>query len=1292
MNLRGQRNSDDLNWFLNDLPIVSAEDDRLGSVSVAKTLTRAIESAEPPCMIGLLGGFGCGKSSTAMLTSSMLDDSRFDTVTVSADKHSGSARARNLVHAVAGELQDLRRIDPDDVAEILRPLRQATQVAAPDPTDTPWTRLLSGRYSPMKWFKSLLPGLVMVAVLAVFALLTEGTLRNGIVAIASLIALGWFVAIPVAGRASRARGMSAPATVTDKMPRAEAADDIEAVFGQLVDLHKKKRNGRRLVVFVDDIDRLSSDDLLDALRSLRSLQSVPRGAEPIFVISCDEAILRSAVQESHAHPATRSTKNAPVSDSSAESSQGANAHLVNNRRSRGSEHDHPALAFVDKLLTVRVQMPPAMGGDMRRFALRAIGDDHPLRTELGTDTDRILSILIHDGVGEPRSTIRLINRFVAAYLLAKERERTQDVALGDITHHLGVLAQLCVLQDEYPQFYAEIADSSVLLSAAHKVALHNPSHTSSERDALQGSAQFEGGGPFEFKQSSLRRYLSGSARRVGQLPNDIGPLIHYTATPGGRILGNKVRSDIISGIESGDPEDLARVLDRVPEDQIDAATGEVEHVLYDASPVDASTYVSAIAPNLHLFEDGRGDVADACAELLDQAPDEHIAAEVLFEIISHTGSERHQLLCHRLIRHDDSTESTNRRFVHIATFLASNPQIRSLVEPSISRWVVALPDEGSWDFTQSWLSPAEALSPDEYPDLRRQIATSLVRSIRSETGFSIDDANRLVALSASAVKNEPSAAPNPRDVAEEGPNVRSAFVQLWDITSFEGDAGCALLASRTVSDTEAEGEVRRCALGQVAAWVEAWRDAMWISPEKADSESVSDVVMQQLVGAARDPEVQIHLMDVLPGLAVALGPTADLLMAEVAAAAIELAGEGPAADIAAKALVMVVEEAADTEYENQFNHHADRLFEAIDTDSDPSDPTVQMGLRLISVITRTEAGIAVLGPHVQRWSNRLVEGAPANHRSRLEGLRTAFASQVRVIEEYARPQPIVDQLSQLINDGNYQPERLSSLARFPWPDPQIEPALTTLDRHWNALPEDAIVDALQLVTRAPNEFNLLSQFHDRIVLAVQADPYGVASQIAASEAMRMNSPTQSLVLESSVGRYEAVTTAWATLDPDTAVQVVLDRFDNPETTSRLFEGLLPEHRADVANVVLAQVPSRAEAAEASVQVAANHCTDAGLATAAQAALEVLEEPGQEAASALRVIIAVRTGNAHVDTDDLQERAAAILPDSTIEIAGLFGRCLSGVRLGAELRAALKELRQDDGTKDLVGAFDAARSS
>lgn len=1281
-------------WFLRDRPIEVAQEDRLGAMALAKTLVEAIDSAEPPCMIGLLGGFGSGKSSVTSLAASMLDDAEFDAVTVSADKHSGNARARNLVHAVAGEIQRHRQVDSDEVNEILRPLRQSSQVTAPDPTDTTWTRLRSGRYSFKKLLKSMAPSLVVAVVLAGVAFLAGGEVKSPALAGSGLVVFGWFLGLVFSWVVEAAKGLNAPASLSDHTPRAEAADEIEEVFGQLVDLHAKKRSGRRLVVFVDDIDRLSRDDLLDALRSLRSLQSVPRGSEPIFVISCDEMIMRSAVSKSLEHPATAHEQDL---DSFANGSVGGDSPEhdtdVEDVGGTSSGHDHPALAFVDKLLTARVQMPPTMRGDMRRFALRAIGDDHPLRAVDGIEIERIVAILIHDGVSNPRSVIRLINRFIAAYLLAREREQRNEVALGDITDHTDVLAQLCVLLDEYPRFYAEIADNPALLPAARKVALRQENLTDSEQDALKNSAAFapattaDDSSTPSFVRTPLRRFLSGTARRVG-LPTDIGPLVHFMATPEGRVLGAQVRSEIISGVESGDHEDLAQVLGRIPDDQIVAAAGEIEQKLHDASAVDASTYISAVAPNLKLLENDISSAGDACADLLDQSRDEAIPAACLTDIISYTGPERHDLLCERLLRQDEPAEATNRRMVHAARYLASNAQIEHLVEPAIAEWIQSVPSEGSWELARHWLDVADDLNPARYGELHEQIVLSLVRSIRSEDGFTSEDAERVVSLAENPLKHDTSAAPNAEDLADEGPNTRSAFVHLWQITRHEGSVANALLAARAAADADIDLEVRMQAMYETAEWVDTWVDAEWDNEDQAESGEVSDVILSHLIDAARDPDARFGAASVIPDLVEALGSRAGQLMSAVTDA-VERDPGAADAKTAAQALVQAAMRVQGTDFESSVDEHVARLLEAIDSDSDPSDPAVQLALGLIPAVAGSKAGELILEPQVQRWSSRLIDVDDTDHRNRLRGLRAAFGSNPSLIEHQADAQYLLDQSRQYIDSGSHPERRLRVLARFPWPDSQVEPALSIIVQHWENLPRDAHDEAFRLVNSASDEFDQMTRIHNLMAQAVESEPHGTVSEIAAAEIKRMRPTAARAVLASAVGKHEAVTDAWNSLDTDTAAEYIAQTTEATDIT-RLLSSLPEEHRAQTALTAMRLMASTAGITEAAVRAAASECDVSGLAEVAQTAITELQEQQGNPVNALRVIVAARESQADVDTDALQEMVIVLLPQCSLEVAGLLGRSLKGTRLTRELRTTLSQLRGGEANeKRIAGAFDAA---
>ncbi len=1277
------------NWFLSDRPIRTVEDDRLGSASLAKTLAEAITSAVPPCMIGLMGGFGSGKSSVAALASSQLEQAdSFDCVTVSADKHSGNERARNLVHAIAAEVQEFRGIKPAEVGNLLRPLRQSTQVTALDPTDTAWSRMRAGRYSFKEWLSALLPPLFITAVLAALAMLFDGTIQTGASAAAVATLPLWVVVLLLTDWAAAVRALGAGAELTDHLPRAEAADEIEEVFGELVELHKRKRDSRRLVVFVDDIDRLSEDDLLDALRSLRSLQSVPRGAEPVFVISCDEAILRSAVKSSLNHPAmTTEQDGTGRREGGAERQDGDDHASDGNQELRASEHDHPALAFVDKLLTARVQMPPAMGGDMRRFAESAIAADHPLRAENGVDVDRIVPILIHDGVSEPRSAIRLLNRFIAAYLVAKERQAGHDVATGDITDFPEALAQLCVLLDEYPQFYEEIAENTVLLSASHKVALRRMNLTASEHAALERSREFrevdrgEGSSTFEFIRPSLRRFISGTAHRIS-LPPDVGPLVYFMDTPGGRVLGARLRSEINSAVQSGDPKDLERVLGEVAEDQMGAAAGEIRERLHTASPVDASTYVSAVAPTLHLLDDSAMDVGDACADLLDRSMGADISAHALTEMISHTGPGRHDFLCGLLVREDEDeeAENTNNRMVHAAEYLADNLQIRHLVDPAVTRWAEALPEVGGWDLGRPWLGAAEALDAVLYEDLRRVLAVSLVQTVRSENGFSSEDTDRLVSFAEAAIPGMELAAPDADVLAAEGPNTRSAFVRLWEVADHDGTAGSALLAARVAADERIDPHVRRLAIRQTAAWADEWTGAEWAEDDEGEPEDgeVWEEIVGNLAEVVGEPQMLTEIAEVLPALVAEIGLQADHLLAEVARAARDLAGESPsAADTAATALLRAADKTDGTEHQGIADGHAGKMFDAVNTDQDPSAPTVQLALRSIPRAAQSEAGKRILGQQIQQWGERIAS-ADTYHKTPILGLQAVAAIAPQLIDDHAQSPYVLDQINDYVHNTTQRTQPLLTLASFPWPDSQAEQALTTIKDFWGETPTDAQLPALQLVRRIPAGSQHLAWAHNRLAHRVQSDPRGEANKTAADEVHRMASDTRASVLGDAVGHHEAVTSAWKDLSADVAVETIVDcRSGGATTISRLLDALAVEKQPLVAVEALKAMAATDDAAEESVQAIAGYCDKQGLAQAAEAAIRILTDNGAAAASPLRVIVAARENQIEVDGAAIQELAAAHLDESTAEIAELFGRAVNRDSKTAALREALKELRTGD---------------
>lgn len=1283
---RGDEDRASTGWFFNDRPIRDADQDLLNHRSIAEVLKEAIESAEPPCMIGLLAEFGKGKSSTTNIAAEMLRGGReHDVVTVTADKHSGNERARNLVHSIAAELERLPGMKRKDVARKLQRLRHTTQVRSEDPTETPLRRLLTGDY-PWRWLAiSFVPFGVVAIVVAVLALILDGVPQSILGVSAALPLLLWLAAVVLVGPGTALRTLQKPARRTEEIPRAEAADEIEEVFGELVDLHHK-RTEKRLVVMVDDIDRLSSDDLLDALRVLRSLQSVPRDQEPVFVISCNEDILTTAVGDARRGPAPLTSDSGEstterqrddketVSKEPEDPGEGAARHRRQQFGS-GVSHDDPALAFIDKLLTVRVRMPPPIRGDMRRFAQELVPDEHPIRNVPGLDLEKVIAVLIHDEVDDPRTVVRLLNRFVGAYLLGHAREEERAVYPGDVTKHPDVLAQLCVLIDEFPKFHAEIVADPALLLAAHKVALHQTTLSASETAALSASDAFgdSGEGAFEFRDLDLRRYISATALRI-RYPEDISPLVYMANTHAGRTLGRQMHSELRSGVASGDHMLLADAVSRVPADRLTAAGQAIADMLQEASSVDASTYLASVAPSLSAFEAAAEPLADACVGLLDRSPEAQVSALCLTAILDHVTEANDESICRRLLAVSDDPDETNERHAHAATYLAGNPRVRPHVEGKLIDWLRALPNEGSWGLGREWLDPAEHLDPRDHSDLLTETVTAMAKSLRSEQGFTSEDGDRLVRLAETALRDHPDAVPRSSALVNGGPNTRATFVRLWQITGFDAVADDCLFAAETTADQSVAVTARRIAVELVAEWVDAWES---VEHEEDPDDPlgptgpISDDIVAQLVDAARDAEIAPAVLDALTTISAALDSgTADALL-DAAASIAEQSLQEQRTEDAESAARKTIEAAG--HHPNLLDRYTRRLLTQIDSESDPSDPAVQTGLGLIAIVATTDGGEEVLGRIAAEWRDGLRQHGEHDGRTRTRGFQELHQVLPRLIDENA--DPILHDLHQRIASNDDPANRLRTVATFPWPDQVQVRAAEVLDDYWDSIEEGTQTEAFGLFARIEPDEDLQARFHPRLVNATEVDPYSRAAAIAIGERTHMSANYRRSVCVAAVGRHEQATRAWGSAAASEIADTIAGGANDGETAKRLIEALPDDRRSEAATSSLHLIVSTDSVPDSVVAVVAGFVQPDALQAAADAALTAIEEGTAALASSLRVLSNAKNRGATVTTRRVTSAAVKRLPEASVEAAAVFGQLLQGVRIRGALAEVLKDMRR-----------------
>ncbi len=345
-------------------------------------------------------------------------------------------------------------------------------------------------------------------------------LTSALTGVGLLAPLGWLVSRirPVIAEAG---ALAEPGKTSLQTARVEAADEQERTFAELVQQAKHK-----LVVAVDDIDRLSQDQILDALNAIRSFQlTCPESSRPIFVVSLDESIVRQAIS-------SRET---------------------NDLLQPGDEQE-----FLNRLFTLRQEMPVHERADLRDYALSAIKTRvTALNTSLGASLEDVVSMLIYEGVRDPRHVIRLVNAFAGSFRLALSREGRSGVrSLPDrtVTEHPSVLARVTVLRVDFPAFFAALMRDTRLIDAG-SAAL------GLELDQKYADLLVEAGfAPNAPEHRNLFAYLSRTARWTPPVQN-IVPFLFLGQNRFSRSLGNRSATTVHDAMVDNIVADLLQAAD-----------------------------------------------------------------------------------------------------------------------------------------------------------------------------------------------------------------------------------------------------------------------------------------------------------------------------------------------------------------------------------------------------------------------------------------------------------------------------------------------------------------------------------------------------------------------------------------------------------------------------------------------------------------------------------------------------------------------------------------------------------
>ena len=437
-------------------------------------------------MIGLFGEFGVGKSSIIQLLQAKLRGYKnLRVIRMSAERHEPVGFHRASVYGFAEALVDAGELTASEAEEILEPLRSAQTLTISDAALSPLGRTITTLQQKLKMKRKGFFGLIAGAILGATLVIglvgwivgpdTWASIQQFVVPIVTgstfFVPLAWIFA-QLSGADFNFSSLLAPGTSVTQRPRVEAADEHERAFAALA-----AKAEHRLVVAVDDIDRLSKQQILEALNAIRSFQlTCKKELRPIFIVSIAEEIIRGAL-----------SINDGLDD----------AHVQD---------------FLNRLFTLRQEVPVHEPLDLSDYARDALRSQAPaLAAQLGSKVYDVIAMLLHDDVADPRHVVRLINAFSSDYRLALAREsRDGRRALREdtVTAQPDVPARAVVLKTDFPTFFkAALRDLDLVDSVARASSVNESA------PAVDAQVPFP-----RSEHSSLYKYL---ARTAGWVPSDV---------------------------------------------------------------------------------------------------------------------------------------------------------------------------------------------------------------------------------------------------------------------------------------------------------------------------------------------------------------------------------------------------------------------------------------------------------------------------------------------------------------------------------------------------------------------------------------------------------------------------------------------------------------------------------------------------------------------------------------------------------------------------------------------------
>lgn len=396
-----------------DHALLPEERDQFAHQDLVDQLGAILVSGIVSVNIGLFGPWGAGKTGISRRLKDHLEvnaskDVKY--VELNALKYSSAPLLRSFMSQVAEQT-----LDKKSAAKLRERLYENTV--------SPRVKL------PDKWYSAGRNFLIALALLAaaygVAVWQLSGAAQDALVSVATSFLP---TAIPVAALVTFAIRVIPLMSAKIETRAPSEPEQFERAFREevLSPLGVTGKTRRRLVIFVDELDRCAPQDVAETLETLRTFLHIPG---VLCIVAADRQVLEQAL--------TKRVRQATPVD------------VVSPYYSAGS-------AYLDKIFELQIDLPSLQAARLVDFALSLVADANGVWAETD-EVEDIISVLLPVHVQSPRRVKVLLNRYVLAFELARKRHADGRVSPGP-GDRAQELAKLVCLRTEFPLFIRDLED------------------------------------------------------------------------------------------------------------------------------------------------------------------------------------------------------------------------------------------------------------------------------------------------------------------------------------------------------------------------------------------------------------------------------------------------------------------------------------------------------------------------------------------------------------------------------------------------------------------------------------------------------------------------------------------------------------------------------------------------------------------------------------------------------------------------------------------------------------------